>query len=181
MSQTHFIHTHATSKILPSHQGILCQLMVLLTLVCAQNCLVVAVLTKVLSPCVDKIIQAWNEFLVQECWSHNTSGPLQQGGGTHRPWGKGLLSTPPLWNYPGWSSKLLEIRPLRTTGVTIEDTETENCLSKGKFTSTDRCTGTWVQQAHRKDNRSSFLFLIQWALSLYSYWLSLGPNLLMIS
>jgi hypothetical protein len=168
MSQTHFIHTHATSKILPSHQGILCQLMVLLTLVCAQNCLVVAVLTKVLSPCVDKIIQAWNEFLVQECWSHNTSGPLQQGGGTHRPWGKGLLSTPPLWNYPGWSSKLLEIRPLRTTGVIIEDTEIENCLSKAKFTSAEglcRCTGTGA------DNISSFLFL--WALPLYSDWSSL--------
>jgi hypothetical protein len=28
---------------------------------------------------------------------------------------------------------MLEIRPLKTTGVTVEDTGMENCLSKAKF------------------------------------------------
>jgi hypothetical protein len=42
---------------------------------------------------------------------------------------------------------LLEIRPLKTTGVTIEDTETENILKKAKFTSAEGCTGTQGQQA----------------------------------
>jgi hypothetical protein len=40
---------------------------------------------------------------------------------------------------------MLEIRPPKTTEVTIEDTETENCLGKAKFTSTEGCAGTWAQ------------------------------------
>jgi hypothetical protein len=32
------------------------------------------VLAKALFPYAAKIFQAWNEFPVQECWSHNTSG-----------------------------------------------------------------------------------------------------------
>jgi hypothetical protein len=75
MSQTHFIHSHTTSEILPDHQKR--QLMVFFTLVCAQNYLVTMVLTKDLSPCVDEIIQAWNEFLVQGCWSPDTLGSPQ--------------------------------------------------------------------------------------------------------
>jgi hypothetical protein len=42
---------------------------------------------------------------------------------------------------------VLEIRPLKTTGVIIEDTEMENFLSKAKFTSSEGCTGALAQQA----------------------------------
>jgi hypothetical protein len=41
---------------------------------------------------------------------------------------------------------LLEIRPPKITGVTIKDTGMENCLSKTKFTSVERCPGTQAQQ-----------------------------------
>jgi hypothetical protein len=43
-------------------------------------------------------------------------------------------------------STMLEIRPLKSTRVTIEDTEMENCLSKAKFTSAERCTSALAQQ-----------------------------------
>jgi hypothetical protein len=69
---------------------------------------------------------------------------------TRLPKGKGLLSTSAgsaEWNYPGQASKLLEIRPLKTTWVTIEDIEMENCLGKAKFTSAEGCAGTWAHQA----------------------------------
>jgi hypothetical protein len=46
---------------------------------------------------------------------------------------------------------MLEIRPLKTTEVTIEDTETENCLGKAKFTSAEGCSGTQAQQVHMKE------------------------------
>jgi hypothetical protein len=117
-------------------------------------------LTKALSPCVAEIIQARNEFPAQERWSPDTLGPPQWGGGTCLSLGKGLPSTSPGWNYPRWVSKLLEIRLPKTTGVTIKDTETENCLSKAKFTSAEGSTGTWAQHAHRVDHRSAFLSLM---------------------
>jgi hypothetical protein len=41
------------------------------------------------------------------------------------PSGEGAPVTSPGWNYPGQVPKLLEIRPLKTTRITIEDTETE--------------------------------------------------------
>jgi hypothetical protein len=44
----------------------------------------------------------------------------------------------------GQMPKLLEIKPLKTTGVTIKDTEMENCLCKAKFTSTEGYTGAWA-------------------------------------
>jgi hypothetical protein len=50
-------------------------------------------------------------------------------------------------------SYVLKIRPLKTTRVTIEDTEMENCLSKAKFTSVE---GHSKQE--QQNNRSSFLF-----------------------
>jgi hypothetical protein len=59
-----------------------------------------------------------------------------------------------LWQYWGLNSGphtslslslLLEIRPLKTTRVTIEDTEAENCLKKAKFISAKECMGTWAQ------------------------------------
>jgi hypothetical protein len=96
MSQTHFIHSHTTVEILLDHQGILCQSMALLTLVCAQNCLVATVLTKALSPCVAKIIQAWNEFPDQERWSPGATAMRHRDTS---PSGKGLLSTSLEWNY----------------------------------------------------------------------------------
>jgi hypothetical protein len=43
---------------------------------------------------------------------------------------------------------VLEIRPQKPLGVTIEDTEMENCLNKAKFTSAGGCAGTWAQHAH---------------------------------
>jgi hypothetical protein len=109
--------------------------------------LVTKVLTKALSLCVVEIIMAWKEFPAQEHWLPDTSRPLQQGRGMHLPWGKGILSTSPGWNYPGRAPRLLEIRPPETPGVTIEDTEMENCLGKEKFTSAEGCPGTWAQQA----------------------------------
>jgi hypothetical protein len=44
---------------------------------------------------------------------------------------------------------MLEIRPVKTTGVTVEDTieEMENCLGKTKLTSAERNVGTWAQHA----------------------------------
>jgi hypothetical protein len=44
---------------------------------------------------------------------------------------------------------MLEIRPLKTTRITIEDRETENCISKAKFTFAEGCGGTWGQHAER--------------------------------
>jgi hypothetical protein len=41
---------------------------------------------------------------------------------------------------------MLEIRPPKTTEVTIEDTETESYLGKAKFTSAEGCKVHW----HRK-------------------------------
>jgi hypothetical protein len=43
--------------------------------------------------------------------------------------------------------KLLAVRPLKITRVTIEETETENYLNKAKFTSAEGCIGTQAQQA----------------------------------
>jgi hypothetical protein len=68
--------------------------------------------TKTLSPCVAEIIQAWNEFPVQEHQLADILGPPEQDGGTCLPQGKEFLSTSPRWNYPpGRAPKLLEIRP----------------------------------------------------------------------
>jgi hypothetical protein len=103
-------------------------------------------------------------------------GATQQGGGTRLPQRKGLPGTSPGWNYPRWAPRLLLIRSLKATGVAIEDTGAENCLRKAKFISTKGCAGTWAQQAQGADHRSSFLFLTQWALPLYSDWLSLGAQ-----
>jgi hypothetical protein len=44
---------------------------------------------------------------------------------------------------------ILEIRPPKTTGVVIEGTAMEHCLSKAKFTSAEGCEGTWAQHAQR--------------------------------
>jgi hypothetical protein len=140
-------------------------LMMFLTSVCAQNCLV-TMLTKALSPCIAKIIQVWNEFPVQEHWSLDTLGRPQWGRGTCLLWGNRLPNTSPGWNYPGQAPKLLEIRTLphtapKTTRVSIEDTGMEYCLGKAKFTSAERCVGALAQQAGGADHRSSFLFLMQ--------------------
>jgi hypothetical protein len=67
VSQTHFIHSHTTSEILPDHQGILCQSMPFLILVYAWSWLITVVLAKALFPCGAQRIQAQNEFPVQEC------------------------------------------------------------------------------------------------------------------
>jgi hypothetical protein len=56
----------------------------------------------------------------------------------------------------------VKIRPLKTTTVTIEDTKMENCLGKAKYTSAEGCADAQAQQAQGADNRSSFLFLMQW-------------------
>jgi hypothetical protein len=37
----------------------------------------------------------------------------------------------------------------KTTGVTTEDTETETCFRKAKFTSAEGCVGTWAQHTQR--------------------------------
>jgi hypothetical protein len=83
--------------------------------------------------------------------------PLQRGRGIHLLWEKGLPSTSPGWNYPGQVPKLLEIRPRKITGVTIEDTETE--LSwQGKIyvcRRVHRCTGT----ASMRSRQSVLLFI----------------------
>jgi hypothetical protein len=60
---------------------------------------------------------------------------------------------------------LLEIRPPKTTRVTIKDTGMENCLSKAKFTSAEECAGTWAQKAQGINHRTTFLFLMKWALA----------------
>jgi hypothetical protein len=157
MSQTHFINSHTTSNIHPNYQRIFAsQWHFLPSLVCAQGLLVVAVLMKVLSPCVTEIIQAQNEFSVQEHWLPNTSGPQQWGRGMHGPWGNGFPSTSPWWNYPRQGSRLLEIRHLKTTRITPEDTETKNCFSKAKFTSAEGFSGTWVQQTQGADHKPAF-------------------------
>jgi hypothetical protein len=44
----------------------------------------------------------------------------------------------------------------KTMRVTIEDTETENFLSKAKFTSVGGCASTWAQQGHRVDHKPAF-------------------------
>jgi hypothetical protein len=41
---------------------------------------------------------------------------------------------------------MLEIRPPKTIGVTIKDTEMENCLGRAKFTSAEGCTDTWASK-----------------------------------
>jgi hypothetical protein len=46
--------------------------------------------------------------------------------------------------------------PPKTTGVTNEDTEKDNCLSKAKLTSAEGCAGTLAQQAQGAGNLSSF-------------------------
>jgi hypothetical protein len=51
---------------------------------------------------------------------------------------------------------MLEIRPLKTTRVTTEDMEKENCLSKAKFTSAEGCAGALEQQARGAGSLSSF-------------------------
>jgi hypothetical protein len=66
--------------------------------------------------------------------------------------------------------KLLEIR---TPKVTTEDTETENCLSKANLLLQ---MGAQAQQARGAGNRSSFLFLMLWALPLYLDWSSSGAQ-----
>jgi hypothetical protein len=179
MSQTHLIHSHITSETFPYHQGILCQEMAFLTfLVCAQNCLVTTVFTKALSCLIAKIIQAQNGMSFQSkstgCW--DILGPPQWGRGMCFPQGKGLPSISAGWNYPRQAPRLLEIRLLKTNRVTIEDTGMENCLSKVKFISAQGCAGTRAQQAWGVDHRSSFLFLTQLALLLYSDWSSSGAQ-----
>jgi hypothetical protein len=75
--------------------------------------------------------------------------------------------------------ELLKIRPLKTTRVTIEDTEAENCLGKAKFTS-EGCAGTRAQHAQGADHRSAFLSLMWWGPAPFT---RIGPvqvhNLLM--
>jgi hypothetical protein len=66
--------------------------------------------------------------------------------------------------------------PPMTIRVTIEDAEMENCLGKAKLTSAEGCTGALAQQARGADHMSSFLFLVQWALPLYSDWLNSGAQ-----
>jgi hypothetical protein len=80
---------------LPSEEYFASRWHVLPSLVCAQNFLATAVLTKALFPCVAEIIQAWNGFPVQEHQLPNTPRPLQQGGWMHLPWEKDFLAPPP--------------------------------------------------------------------------------------
>jgi hypothetical protein len=39
----------------------------------------------------------------------------------------------------------------KTTGITIKDTEMENCLGKANFSSVDRCTGKQAQKIQGVD------------------------------
>jgi hypothetical protein len=151
VSQTRFVRSHKTSEILPDHQGILYQSVAFLTFLgLCTECLGHHSAYSGPFPCSAKIIKAQNRFLVQERRWPNTPRPQQQSRGMCLlPWGKGFLSTSPGWNYPRWSPKLLEVRPPKTTGVTIKDTEKENCLSKAIFTSAEECAGTWAQHTQR--------------------------------
>jgi hypothetical protein len=67
------------------------------------------------------------------------------------------------------TSPQLEIRPPKITGVTIEDTEAENCLGKTKFTSAEGCTGTRAQHTPR-GRQSVIIFLTQVTLPLDLDW-----------
>jgi hypothetical protein len=126
MSQTHFIHCHTTSEILlTTKEYFSSQWSFLPSLVCAQNCLVTAVLTVVLSPYVAEIIQVQNEFPVRERWSSNTLGYHNEAEG-HASLGEGVPST--TWNYPGQAPKLLDVRSPETAGATTE--EMDNCLGR---------------------------------------------------
>jgi hypothetical protein len=51
------------------------------SLVCAQNCLLAVVLTKALSSCLAELIQACNEFPVQQRWSPDTWGNCNEAEG----------------------------------------------------------------------------------------------------
>jgi hypothetical protein len=47
---------------------------------------------------------------------------------------------------------MLKIRSLKTTRVTFDDTDTENCLGKAKFTSAEGCTSMCT---HAQKSRKS--------------------------
>jgi hypothetical protein len=96
--------------------------------------------------------------------------PLQWGRWTHLLWGKELPSTSFRWNFLGQATKLLEIRPPKATGVTIEDKETQNCLYKAKFTSAEGWAGTQAQHAQRAGSLSLLMFLTQLTLPLDLDW-----------
>jgi hypothetical protein len=59
---------------------------------------------------------------------------------------------------------LLEIRPSKTTMIIIEETETENCVNKAKFTFAEGCRSTQAWHAPRTDHRSAFLSPMLWTL-----------------
>jgi hypothetical protein len=65
---------------------------------------------------------------------------------------------------------LLEIRPLKTTGVTIEDKEMESCFRKAKFTFSE---GAWAHghSTHKgAGSLSVLIFLIRLTLPLDLDW-----------
>jgi hypothetical protein len=62
---------------------------------------------------------------------------------------------------PGFRNKTL-----KTTGVTIEDTEMENCLCKVKFTSAEGCMAHGHSMHEGAGNLSLLTFLIQLTLPL---------------
>jgi hypothetical protein len=92
----------------------------------------------------------------------NTSCPQRWGGEIHLPGERAFPSTSPGWNYPIWAPRLLEIRPQKTTRVTIEDIETElSCQGKIYFCRrVHRYMGT--ASTHGVDHRSAYLSLTQW-------------------
>jgi hypothetical protein len=110
------------------------------SLVCAQNCLLAAVLTKALFPALPRSFSPRMDFQPT-----SDSRPISQGhhggGGMCVPWGAGLLSISSGWNYPGQAPKLLEIRSPVATGITAADTEPE-LTRQGKLPSAERSTGS---------------------------------------
>jgi hypothetical protein len=79
-----------------------------------------------------------------------------------------------------WAPLLDGINPdecPKTTGVTIEDTETKNCLGKVEFISAEGRTGAWAQQTHGVDHRSAFFIPDSMGPDrLYSDWSSSGAQ-----
>jgi hypothetical protein len=117
-------------------------------------------------PCIAEIIQAQNEFPIQEHWSPDTQG--------HHNEAEGCISL------GGGASMHLSqvnhqiVKNLHRPPGSYADTE--NYLGKEKFTSVNGYASIWAQQVQGAGNRSLFLFPMQWALPLYLDWSSSGTQ-----
>jgi hypothetical protein len=96
------------------------------------------VLAKALFPCVAKIIQAQNEFPVQECQLQIPQGRYNEAEGHISFGGRGIREPVP--------DKLSQRNPQTVRNKTTVVTEMDNCLSNEKFTSAEWCTCSLVQQ-----------------------------------